>query len=99
MDAVDATGKAVPFAITFYTADVQKRTGGERIKIDQRIVTKYRQLSAASTGTNDLKSGTKNVDPNHGLHFTRNLVIPGWEHMVKVHPRLITHFNDMRVVW
>lgn len=103
MDATDAEGKPIPFSITFFSADLERNTGGEKTKIDARIVTKYRQFGSGngedtSTGAHVSITG-KSKNPNHGINFTRNLIIPGKEHPVKVHPRLITHFNNMRVVW
>lgn len=99
MDATDATGKAVPFSITFFHADIERETGGEKTKVDQRIVTKYRQFGKGNEASSQPGTSGKSVNPNHGINFTRNLVIPGRDHIVKVHPRLITHFNGMRVVW
>ncbi len=100
MDAVDAKGQAIPFSICFFTLDLERDKGGERIKIDQPIVTKHRQLGISEHSKMPITAPSdKPKDPHHGMNFTRNLVIPGWEHMVKVHMRLITHFNGKRVIW
>lgn len=99
MDAVDGNNKPIPFSITFYTADMERGTGGERIKIETPVATKYRQVQHHASPASALETSQKSKSPHHGVHFTRNILYPGKEHPVKVHGRLITRFNGKRVIW
>lgn len=98
MDEIDAAGLPVPFSIKFYTADLERDTGGECINITLPNARKFKQFSKMETPVDLQPSGIKKA-PHHGVNFTRNIQIDGWEHPVKVHGRLITRFNGKRVVW
>lgn len=100
MDLVNEEKKPIPFAITFYTADEERDTGGEKIEVKQQIATKVRKFALPDAEhVNKLGEPAKSKSPMHSFHSTRNINIPGYDHPVKLHIRLITHFNGKRVIW
>lgn len=100
MDKVDASGRPLPFSITFVTADRTRRRGGEIIFIDkaQKCVGKRNGGVLYPTPVNPVSPGSIARDPNHRQNDTRNIFIPSSGQVRKVHLRLITQFNGKRVI-
>ncbi len=99
MDVVEG-GMPKPFAITFVTSDEKRKSGGELIRVKERSATKYRDFVPGDERDFTGKGKAAfSKNPNHGVHATRNINIPGIAHIVKIHIRLITSFNGKKVYW
>jgi hypothetical protein len=94
-EAIDTIESGDWFAIRFITADVLKGSGGKVIELAKARVARNRRK------TQNSKPKTQNLgvsrNPNHNLHFTRNLELPN-KQIRKVHPPLITHINNLSVL-
>lgn len=83
------------FSIRFITADVHKGTGGKVLEIPKaRIARRFLHSLPNHARSEDAE---KMRDPNHSLHFTRNIELPN-KQIRKVHPFLITHINHEPVL-
>jgi len=84
------------FSIGFRTCNVKKGTGGEWLEFPQCkkyiAKTKAEQYSEARTPNKTRK------DPRHYENSTRNIVVMPSGEIVKVHLRLIIHFNSKTVI-
>lgn len=82
--------------LRFITANTAKGTGGKvmelkKCRYTQRPARKPAALPSAP------KEGRRKKAPRHHEHFTRNLETAG-KRIVKIHPILITHINNVPVV-
>lgn len=90
-------------ALRFITADISKGVGGEvietakcRICRNQPAEPQLAKMIADATTEHEMKSTTTR-NPNHSLHFTRNIEFPN-KNMRKIHPVLITHINQISIL-
>jgi hypothetical protein len=85
-----------PFSIVFITADKKRDLGGDIIRIDSCVLnwTATKEKIKADGFNPELKSKTQ----NHYDNGTRNLLLPAG-HIKKCHIRLITEFNNKKVVY
>ncbi len=85
-------------SLRFITANLAKGTGGKIIELARCRIARYRpiDISAPATKQPSLPDETKK-DPNHNLHFTRNVETQA-KQIIKVHPILITHINNTAVL-
>ena len=87
--------------LTYVTADVKKGTGGKLITFARCRIAQGHALNVKSH-TETKKSGAtastnSQKNPNHNLHFTRNVQLPN--KMVRtIHPILITLINSQPVI-
>jgi hypothetical protein len=96
MDRFDHKGKAIPFSVSFYTADRRRDSGGEMKSIKGAILSKNNK---------DLPQHVRNVDgfgqskaPKHFANATRNIQAPDGN-ITKVHIRLLKSFNGNKIIW
>ncbi len=83
-------------SLRFITGNENKRTGGKVMELAKCRIA--RNKPAASVKNNAATSiAGKPKDPNHALHFTRNVELQNRQ-IVKVHPILITHINNTAVI-
>lgn len=95
-------GEPTPFSLTFVTANRSKKTGGEIITVKRAILSKYEKSLPAhlqDAGTTRTTSTGKGKNPNHFFNGTRNIIDLDTQTFIKVHIRLITHFNGQQVTW
>jgi hypothetical protein len=94
-EAIDTIESGDWFSIRFITADVLKGSGGKVIELAKARVARNRRK------TQNSKPKTQNLrvsrNPNHNLHFTRNLELPN-KRIVKCHPIIITHLNNQSLL-
>lgn len=90
-------------SLRFITADISKGIGGEvietakcRICRNQPIEPQVNKIVDAAITEHEAKIGTAR-NPNHGLHFTRNIEFPN-KGIRKIHPVLITHINQVPIL-
>jgi hypothetical protein len=96
MERTDAKGQLKPFSIEFVTADRNKKTGGEIIKVDKAVILK--KMNYASS-TSSVKAEPMNKKKsNHWENSTRNILLPNGQKR-KLHIRLITKFNGQAVIY
>lgn len=82
-------------SLRFITADVLKGTGGKVLELAKCRIARRHNKTAAATKTTATNNQSRN--PNHSLHFTRNVELPN-KQLRKVHPILITHINNQPIV-
>lgn len=91
MDDFDVNGKPKPFSIRFKTVD------GEEVYIELGI--KCVGKKNGELVLDKPKSLIKKKNPNHYSNATRNIYIPQSGQIRKCKIRLITHFNEQKVVY
>lgn len=96
MDRLDHKGKPIPFTITFVTANRKKNTGGKKLQIDGAILSKHNKLLPLHIRRVDGFGGSKH--PKSHENATRNIQAPDGA-ITKVHIRLITSFNQFKIIW
>ncbi|WP_157466577.1 hypothetical protein [Cyclobacterium marinum] len=96
MDRLDHKNRPVPFSIVFYTADKKLNKGGERKEIKGGVLTKHVKGLPIHIRRVDGFAGSKS--PKHYENATRNVSSPDGS-ITKVHIRLITYFNGLRIIW
>jgi hypothetical protein len=82
MEAVDASGAPIPFAITAVTCDLHRNRGGERLVYTAAVLCKT-------------VPSTKKA--YYYRNNTRNIKGQGNNEIRAIHPLLITHFNGKEV--
>lgn len=92
MDARDPNGDPVRFSLRFV-----KLSTGEVISIDKahRSFVKTPGIGAPAVAKGEVKSKS----PNHVANDTRNIVVDSSGQVRKVKIRLITHINNIPVVY
>jgi hypothetical protein len=98
-DVVEQMDSGAPFDITYITMDRRRGTGGEiRRRINWAKVKGTPAETRLPGQFNKVASVAKN--PQHLDHKTMNIFNPAdpRDHIAKVHWRLITHFNGLRVI-
>lgn len=92
MDARDPNGDPVRFSLRFV-----KLSTGEVISIDKahRSFTKTQGIGSAVVSKGEVKSKS----PNHFHNDTRNVIVDSSGEVRKVKIRLITHINNIPVVY
>ncbi|MFN3802866.1 hypothetical protein [Belliella pelovolcani] len=96
MDRLDHKSIPVPFSVTFYTADRRRGTGGEKKTISGAILSKHNKFLPQHVRRVDGFGGSRKA--RHYENATRNIQSPDGE-IIKVHIRLITAFNNSKVIW
>lgn len=89
-------------SIRFLTANIAKGTGGKVIELAKCRIARNRELNKQHTAPEEKNKAItsepkKDKDPNHNLHFTRNVELQN-KSIMKVHPILITHINNSAVL-
>lgn len=108
MLAVMETGQ--PFSLTFVTYDRKRKKGGEIRTYDEAVLC---QSTTTTTSKNNrpmtrmeqmeafLHEEPIKRNPNHQQHYTRNIQLLQQGHPTairkKIHPLLVTKFNEMTV--
>jgi hypothetical protein len=96
MYKTDVKGKPKPFSIEFVTADTNRMTGGDLIKIEKAVLLQKNDKKILGS-TSEAKAKTRK-NPNHWQNSTRNILLPNGEKR-KLHIRLITKFNKQPVIY
>lgn len=86
-------------SLRFITANVNKKSGGKVMELARCRIARNRptQSNISNEATTSTLASEKKKDPNHNLHFTRNVELQN-RTFIKVHPILITHINNQQVV-
>ena len=98
-DAVSILDSGQWLGLRFITANIHKGTGGKvvelaKCRLAHRQGRPFKQNQPAQTET---APSHPKKDPQHNLHFTRNLELQN-NQIIKVHPILITHINNQPVL-
>jgi hypothetical protein len=97
-DALDLMEKPTPFSIAFVTADKKRKTGGNLIRMENCLQSGY--LSGKDPEERkDVEPSATTKNPNHSYNGTRNIFVKGATRLTKIHIRLITQFNNKKVVY
>ena len=96
MDRLTHKNKPIPFSIIFYSADKKLKKGGERKEIKGGVLTKHVKGLPMHYRMVDGFGSSKS--PRHYENATRNISSPDGS-ITKVHIRLITYFNGLRIIW
>lgn len=96
MDRLDHRSKPIPFALTFITADRNRKVGGEIKEIKGAILSKHNKALPIHMRRVDGFGGSKK--PASYENATRNVQSPEGS-IIKVHIRLIKSFNDQIIIW
>lgn len=97
MEKKDENGRLIPFTIEFYTADRQKATGGNLVKLENAVLN-YNPRVNVVTADRVTEKNKFPRKPNHYTNATRNARLPNGE-IRKFHIRLIETFNGQTVHW
>lgn len=81
-------------SLRFITANLAKGSGGKVIELAKCRITHPQKLPSASPVTYNLH---KSKAARHHTHFTRNVETQA-KQIIKVHPPLITHLNNIAVL-
>jgi len=86
-------------SLRFITANLLKGSGGEVIELPKCRIARNREPQPSITPTEKkFAAGAGQLkDPRHNLNFTRNVELPN-KQIRKVHPILITHLNNQKVL-
>lgn len=91
-------------SLRFITAHVKKGVGGMVIETPKCRICRHQPQEQAQLSTNDTDVDASDSDasstgknPNHNLHFTRNIEFPN-KRIITIHPPLITHINQNTVL-
>lgn len=85
-------------SLRFITANVKKGTGGKVIDLQKcRIARRQPAHDDAEHKSSSITPATKQRDPNHNLHFTRNVELPN-KRIITIHPILILRINNQAVL-
>lgn len=96
MDRLDHKGRAIPFTVTFVTADRRRNVGGEIREIKGGILSKHNKALPQHMRRVDGGGGSKK--PAHHENATRNIQDPDGS-IAKVHIRLLKSFNGQTIIW
>lgn len=89
------SGQWVP--LRFITANISKGTGGKVVELAKcRIAHKQASGSNNNQAAEEVTPHTRK-NPQHNIHFTRNIELQN-KQIIKVHPVLITHINNLQVL-
>jgi hypothetical protein len=97
MDKKDPNKIPVPFSISFCTADLKKKTGGEILTIEKAVLAKNQEGVKETPAGIVAPATTKKA--NHWDNETRNIMLLPSKNIRKVHIRLITKLNGQTVYW
>lgn len=75
----------IPFSITFVTLNEKNGTGGDKITLKEAVF----------VGGPSKRPKVRN--PNHFENYTRNIRAVNGDRIIKIHPLLVTRFNNYRV--
>ena len=87
-------------SLRFITANVKKRTGGKVVELAKCRIARNKPVDVPANAVEPAPAtgDTRKVkDPNHNLHFTRNVELQN-KQLIKVHPITITHINNTSLV-
>lgn len=76
--------------LRFIKANLTKGSGGEVVEIAKARLCRRREKAI-------IAKSDYNKSANHHYHFTRNIELPNGE-IRKIHPILITHINNNKVI-
>lgn len=86
-----------PFHLVYYTADLQRGTGGERKEYGRCLLHRTAKKRTAKMPSRPTVRHRKN--PQHDQHETINVLVLPDKKIRKVHIRLIKEFNHEKVIW
>lgn len=86
-------------SLRFITADLTKGSGGQVLEFPRARLAKNRSTDPKPPQheIDERRNGMVKRNPQHHLHFTLNLELPNHQ-IRKVHPILITHVNNIKVL-
>lgn len=97
---LDERDQPVPFDIQFITYDKKRKTGGDIMEIKGAVMSGVHKPSAREKHLQRMQVVKGMVkDPHHYEHDTINVKVKGSDQTRKIHVRLITAFNDTRVIY
>ncbi|MNR53206.1 hypothetical protein D3C85_1731800 [compost metagenome] len=85
MEERNGYGKRIPFSIEWVTCNRSKNTGGEKIFVAEAVL----------EGSGNSKSEKRN--PRHHTNYTRNIKPIESGRTMKIHPLLVTKFNNCSI--
>jgi len=91
-------------SLSYITANVKKGTGGKVIDLQKCRIARRQPAPADHKSSNvpklpllEERAVVRSRDPNHNLHFTRNVELPN--KMIRaIHPILIISINNQSVL-
>ena len=100
MRGVGSDGKPVLFDLQFVKADRRRREkGSDIVELQNVMIRGMRRQTVAKAHFEKLDELKNKKDPHHDVNKTVNVYEPARDRMTKVHVRLITGFNNTRVVY
>lgn len=92
-----AEGK--PFSITYVTCDVNRKTGGDIMKLEN-VILSFQQKGAEKFGFEDPEPNVTDYSKraNHYEHASRNVLLQNGMRR-KFHIRLLLEFNGQKVFY
>lgn len=105
-EALRIIDSGAQFSAQWYTADRKKGTGGKMVAIMKAVKaneTAWPPPGGSGTENKDVQvtvaSNEGGKDPRHWDNRTRNIKAVGTQNIRKLHIRLLTHFNNHKVIW
>ena len=89
-------GRAIPFSVSFWTADKAKNNGGELLELTNVTLNRIGKATTKEETTSSISSPLRKA--NHYVNATRNFLLPNGQ-IRKAHIRLIHSFNGQEVHW
>ena len=96
MKCRDHRGIAVPFALTFCTADEGKNTGGEIITLEKAILGRLLKSAPQSDKIQETKA---EKSPQSHANSVKKIFDLKAERYYNVHIRLMWAFNNQEICW
>ncbi len=99
-EALDEMKKPVPFSISFVTCDIERKKGGDILKLDKCMLPKHEQNATENFGfaIPEMPRTDFKKNPDHYQHATRNVVLENGMKK-KFHIRLLLEFNNKKVFY
>lgn len=98
-EVLDEMKKPKPFSLAFVTCDLERKTGGEIVRLENCVLYRKNQnFSGLGFSEPEPPVTDFSKNPDHYGNATRNIVLPNG-HVKKVHIRLLLEFNGQKVFY
>lgn len=98
-DALDQMNEPKPFSVSFVTCDINRKTGGDIIKLDD-VILSFNENKAEKLGFETPEPNVTGYSKraNHYEHASRNVLLKNGMRK-KIHIRLLLEFNGKKVFY
>ena len=99
MEERDEKGLLIPFSIRLYKANRKTKQAGKLLYLENCVLSKLARYTPLKYRYRALALKGSSKRQNHLENSTRNVLLLNSQELVKIHIRLLTHFNGMAIIW